>query len=526
VVGLVANGAQAASDKPNIVFIFSDDHTAQAVGAYQGHLDYGLELDHSPTPNIDRLAQQGMRFDNAFVANSICKPSRAAVLTGKFGHLNGMKDNKNPNFDNDQLVFTTLLQEAGYETAVIGKWHLGSEPKGFDYYEVLYGQGPYYNPKMRTPNGDVQHEGYVTEIITDEAMDWLKKQEGNDKPFLLMYQHKAPHRNWVPGPDHVNDYAGRDLPEPDTLFYDYSGLATPAHKQDMEIATTMSWGWDLKVRPDQVPRHPKTGKKVKAGEWRSYGRLKSINALTEGQLAWLEQGYKPMNARLHADYASMSEKDLTRWKYQRYIKDYLRVVRGLDDGVGRIMEYLEKSGLKDDTIVIYTSDQGFFLGENGWFDKRWMYEESFRTPLIVRWPGTVEPGSVNKDFVQNIDFGPTMLGMAGLDVPEQMQGRSLTPLLKGQTPEGWRESLYYQYFEFPAVHSVRRHYGVRTERYKLIHYYRMDEWELFDLKKDPEELNSVYGEAAYQDVQKRMKRELRRLQDKYKVPEDIALDDK
>ena len=502
----------AADDQPNIIFIFSDDHTAQAVGAYQGHLDYGLELNHSPTPNIDRLAQQGMRFDNAFVANSICKPSRAAVLTGKFGHLNGMKDNKNPNFNRDQFSFPPHLQEAGYEPAVIGKWHLGSKPKGFDYYHILYGQGPYYNPKMRTPDGDVRHTGYTSNIITDQALSWLEDQEDKNEPFMLMYQHKAPHRNWIPGPDEANAYAGQTLAEPDTLFYDYEGLASPAHNQDMMIHGTMKWGWDLKV-----PTNPHTGETGK--QW---NRFK--NQVNEEQLKWLKQAYRPANERLHENIDDWSEKELTRWKYQRYIKDYLRSIRGLDTGVGKIMQFLERNDLKEDTIVVYTSDQGFFLGENGWFDKRWMYEESFRTPFIVRWPGTVERGSSNDDFVQNIDFGPTIMDMAGVDVPDEVQGRSLVPLMKGNTPDNWRDSLYYQYFEYPAVHSVRRHYGVRTERYKLIHYYRAGEWELFDLKKDPEELQSVYGDPEYKQVQKRMKQELKRLQDKYDVPDKIALD--
>jgi arylsulfatase A-like enzyme len=509
-VGSLTSGAHAA-ERPNIIFIFSDDHTAQAVGAYQGHLNYGLELDHSPTPNIDRLAQQGMRFDNAFVTNSICKPSRAAVLTGKFGHLNGMKDNKNPNFNRDQLVFTTLLQDAGYKTAIVGKWHLGSEPKGFDYYEVLHGQGPYYNPKMRTREGNVQREGYTSKIITRRALDWLKEKQGSDEPFMLMYQHKAPHRNWLPGPDHINDYAGRDLPEPDTLFYDYSGLTSPAHNQDMSIAKTMTWGMDLKL-----PNNPKTGKPTRG--WKSWGGTKRRNSLTDAQLAWLKQGYKPMNDELRAHIDDWSDKQIIRWKYQRYIKDYLRAVAGVDDGVGRVMQFLEKSGLKDNTVVIYTSDQGFFLGENGWFDKRWMYEESFRTPLIVRWPGVVKRGSSNKDLVQNIDFPATLLDIAGVDVPGAMQGRSLTPLLKGDTPSDWRDALYYQYFEYPGYHSVRRHCGVRTKRYKLMHFHRMGKWELFDLKKDPEELNSVYGDEAYAEVQKRMKQKLRQLQKQYKSP--------
>jgi len=516
VLGLAAGPAAAQDDeRPNIIFIFSDDHAAQTIGAYQDALDYGLELEHSPTPNIDRLARQGMRFDNAFVTNSICKPSRAAVLTGQFGHLNGMRDNANPRFDNSNLTYTELLQDAGYQTAVIGKWHLGSEPENFDYYEVLRGQGPYYNPEMRTSNGSRQRHGHTTEIITDRTLHWLKQQRDRDKPFMLMYQHKAPHRNWVPGPKHLNDYRGRDLPEPDTLFYDYSGLASPAHNQDMEIATTMRRGWDL-----IVDQNPETGE---SGE--QWNRLVNHNDLTDRQLQRIKDAYGPANEQLYSQWDQMSDKDKRRWRYQRYIKNYLRVIRGVDDGVGRVLDYLERTGLDDNTIVIYTSDQGFFVGENGWFDKRWMYEESFRTPFIVRWPDEVRPGSSNDGFVQNIDFGPTMLDMAGLDIPDRMQGKSLVPLMKGNTPDDWRDALYYQYFEYPAVHSVRRHYGIRTDRYKLIHYFREGKWELFDLQEDPEELESVYGDSDYAQVQKRLKQRLDKLQDNYEVPEKIVSPD-
>ncbi len=509
---LLTVSAHAAEQRPNIIFMFSDDHAAQAIGAYREALDYGLKLEHTPTPHIDRLARQGMRFDNAFVTNSICKPSRAAVLTGQFGHLNGMKDNQNPRFDNSNLTYAELLQKAGYQTAVFGKWHLGVEPEGFDYYDVLRGQGPYYNPTMRTPDGRKKRKGHTSEIITERTLRWLKKQRNHDEPFMVMYQHKAPHRNWVPGPKHLADYRGRDVPEPETLFYDYSGLASPAHNQDMEIATTMGWGWDL-----MVPKSPKTGET--SARWK---QVVNRNSLTDSQLQRLTEAYRPANERLYKRYGDMSEKERLRWRYQRYIKNYLRVIRGVDDGVGRLLAYLERTGLDENTIVIYTSDQGFFLGENGWFDKRWMYEESFRTPLIVRWPGVVDAGSTNDDLVQNIDFGPTMLEMAGVDVPDRMQGRSLVPLLRGETPSDWRDALYYQYFEYPAVHSVRRHYGIRTKRYKLIHYFREGEWELFDLKKDPKELNSVYDDPEYADVRRRLKKRLDQLQKKYEVPDKLV----
>jgi arylsulfatase A-like enzyme len=493
------------AERPNIIFIFSDDHTAQAVGAYQGELDYGLRLDHSPTPNIDRLAQQGMRFDNALVTNSICKPSRATVLTGQFGHLNGVPTNGEA-IDTEKLTFPKLLQDNGYQTAIVGKWHLGSEPQGFDYYEVLNGQGPYYNPKMRTSDGQKQRTGYTSQIIADRTLDWLKNQRDSDKPFMMMMQHKAPHRWWLPGPRHANAYAGRDLPEPDTLFYDYRGLTSPATNQKMEIANHLLWGFDLKVA-----KHPKNGK-----EPGSYKLIR--NRLNDAQLAWLQEAYQPMNDELHDNFSQWSDKQLTRWKYQRYIKDYLRTIRGIDDSVGRIMRYLRVNDMVDNTIVIYTADQGFFLGENGWFDKRWMYEESLRMPLIVRWPKQVEAGSVDEHLVQNLDFAPTFLELAGAETPDQMQGRSLTPLLKGQSPDDWRDAIYYQYWEYPGPHSVKRHYGVRTDRYKLIRFHRADTWELFDLKKDPEELHSVYGDDQYTDVQKRLKKKLRELQKRYDSP--------
>jgi arylsulfatase A-like enzyme len=502
---LVSGAAQAAEERPNIIFIYSDDHAPQAVGAYQGELDFGLELNHTPTPNIDRLAQQGMRFHNATVTNSICKPSRATVLTGQFGHLNGVPTN-GESIDTEKLTFPKILQENGYQTAIIGKWHLGSEPQGFDYYEVLRGQGPYYNPNMRTADGGKQYTGYTSKIIGDRTIHWLENKRSGDEPFMLMMQHKAPHRNWLPGPDHANDYAGRKLPEPDTLFYDYSGLTMPATDQAMEIGDHMMWGWDVKIM-----RHPETGEPTKSFEWWK-------GQVNEKQLAWLKESYKQGNDYLHEHYDEMSEKELTRWKYQRYIKDYLRTIRGIDDSVGRVMRYLRVNDMADNTIVIYTSDQGFFLGENGWFDKRWMYEESLRIPLVVRWPEQIEAGSVDKHLVQNLDFAPTLLDLAGVEAPDQMQGRSLEPLMKGETVGDWRDGIYYQYYEYPGPHSVRRHYGVRTDRYKLIHFYREGTWELFDLKKDPEELNSVYGDEQYADVQKRLKQKIDAFQEQYDSP--------
>jgi len=483
-----AGAEQREGQRPNILFVFTDDHGFQATGpdAYPSRFD---EL--RPTPTIDRLARQGMVFENCFVTNSICGPSRAVIQTGKYSHKNGFFRN-GMQFDGDQQTFPKLLQKAGYQTAVIGKWHLGTEPQGYDYYEVLYGQGPYYNPPMRTPAGRVEHIGYTTDVITDQTLKWLKQQRERDEPFMLMYQHKAPHRNWQPGPDHLTAYDDVHIPEPDTLFDDYENRASPAREQEMEIGEHMN-RHDLKLDgPD--------------------GRL------TEEQAEQWKAAYGPKNERFERRTDEMTERELVRWKYQRFAKDYLRCVKSVDDNLDRVLAYLDEAGLADNTVVIYSSDQGWWLGEHGWFDKRWMYEESLRTPLIVRWPGRVQSGSRNAQFVSNLDFAQTFLDLAGATIPDDMQGRSLVPLMKGQTPEDWRETFYYHYYENPGAHNVARHYGVRTGRYKLIHYYRKDEWELFDLKEDPDELSSVYGASEYADVQERLKRELKRLQQKHDEP--------
>ena len=498
--------------KPNIIVMYSDDHTAQSIGAYQDALNYGLKLDHTPTPNIDRLAEEGMRFDNAFVTNSICVPSRAVMLSGMHSHKTGVVTNMEP-MPVDLETFPVILQKNGYQTAMIGKWHLKSEPQGFDYYEVLYGQGPYYNPTMRTPNGDIDYHGHTTGIITDIALEWLRLERDRDKPFMMIYNHKAPHREWLPGPS-LNDYQDRDIPEPSNLFYDYSGLTTAAHEQDMEISEqggpqSMNWGRDLKV-----PLHPETGESNPG--WDS---LVNGNRLTEDQLERITEAYAADNEYLYENYADWSEEDRTRWRYQRYMKDYLRVIREVDNEVGRLMAWLERENLKDNTIVIYGGDQGFFLGENGWFDKRWIYEESFRMPLIVHWPDGIEPGSVNKHLVQNLDIAPTVLDLAGVKIPDRMQGESMVPLLRGEHPEDWRDAVYYQYYEGPEVengwHAVARHYGLRTQQYTLVYFPDHDEWELFDLEEDPEQLNSVYGDPEYSDIQQELKSKLDELQKKY-----------
>jgi len=519
---LVINGCTSAnesssqelekgSDRPNIIVMYSDDHTAQAVGAYRGALRYGLELDHTPTPHIDRLARGGMRFDNAFVSNSICKPSRAVFLSGMHSHKNGVLTNSD-SIAVDLETFPKLLRDEGYQTAMIGKWHLVTEPQGFDYYEVLYGQGPYYNPTLRSSKGDIEYEGHTTEIITNSTLNWLKKERDRDKPFMLIYNHKAPHRNWLPGPDHLNDYKDRDLPEPPSLFYDYSGLTTAAREQDMEIGSTLSWGWDLKFK-----HHPETGEPLPGWE-----QVIRRNKLTQEQRQVIEEAYAEENEELRENISVMTEKDRLRWRYQRYVKDYLRVIRGLDDGVGRVMAYLERENLLDNTVVIYAGDQGFFLGENGWFDKRWIYEESMRMPLIVHWPEGIEAESVNDQLVQNLDLAPSILDLAGAEVPENMQGRSLVPLLKGEKPDEWREGLYYHYYEGPPkVHKVAKHYGLRTDRYTLAHFYENDEWELFDLREDPEQLQSVYDDPEYAEVQARLRQQLAELRSSYGVADSL-----
>jgi arylsulfatase A-like enzyme len=483
-----ATALSAADKRPNILFVFSDDHAYQSISAYGSKIN--------ETPNIDRLAREGMRFDNCYVTNSICGPCRAVILTGKHSHLNGFLQNGN-RFDGSQQTFPKLLQKVGYQTAMIGKWHLASAPTGFDYYHVLKGQGPYYNPPMIENGENVKHTGYTTEIITDLALDWLQKERSADKPFILMYQNKAPHRNWQPGPKYLTMYDDITIPEPDTLFDDYEGRGTAARTQDMTIKKTMNAN-DLKLNAPG-------------------------NLTPEQRKAW-DAAYGPKNEAFRK--ANLQGKELIRWKYQRYIKDYLRCIAAVDDNLGRVLDYLDKSGLAENTVVIYSSDQGFYLGEHGWFDKRWMYEESLRTPLLVRWPGKVKPGSECDAIVSNLDFAETFLDIAGAPIPSDMQGRSLVPLLEGKTPADWRTTFYYHYYEFPGAHAVRRHYGVADGRYKLMHFYPhpkdknpIDEWELYDLKSDPQEMKSVYGDPAVAEVQKRLTDELGRLRKQYQVPE-------
>jgi arylsulfatase A-like enzyme len=484
VAPLASRGADAPA-RPNIVFIFADDHAWQAISAYN---DSRKLID---TPNLDRIAKDGMRFDRCLTTNSLCGPSRAAVLTGKYSHANGFYNNTNSKFDGSQVTFPKLLQAAGYQTAIFGKWHLISNPTGFDEWHILPGQGVYYNPPMIHNGKQVKHEGYVTDIITDLSLDWLKQRD-KTKPFCLMVQHKAPHRNWEPALRHLDFDKDRKYAEPETLFDDYAGRGKGEHEQDMMIAKTMTAD-DLKLTPPS-----------------------RLNA--EQRKAW-DAYYEPRNEEFRK--AKLEGKDLVRWKYNRYMHDYLGCIKAIDESVGRILKQLDDEGLSKNTLVVYSSDQGFFLGEHGWFDKRWIFEESLRTPLMMRWPGVIKPGGVNQDIVSNLDFAETFLDAAGVKVPAEMQGRSMLPILKGQTPGSWRKSFYYHYYEHPGPHNVPRQYGVVTARYKLVYFYEPDEnyWELFDLDKDPHELKSVYGQADYAKVQKELEGELKRLRTELKVPD-------
>ena len=475
----------AQSVRPNIVFIFSDDHAYQALSAYGSRL--------IRTPNLDRIARGGTRFDRCLVTNSICGPSRAVILTGKYSHRNGFYNNTNSRFDGAQATFPKLLQRGGYQTAMIGKWHLVSDPTGFDYWDILPGQGQYYNPPMIRNGERLRRDGYVTDIITDLSLEWLGKRD-TSRPFLLMCQHKAPHREWAPNLKYLEPF-DRRYPEPDTLFDDYRGRGIAEQNQDMTLAKTMTEG-DLKL---SAPAY--------------------LNP--EQRAAW-DAYYEPRNAEFRR--ANLRGEALVRWRYQRYMHDYLGCIASVDESVGRVLDYLKENNLEQNTLVIYASDQGFYLGEHGWFDKRWIFEESLRTPLLVRWPGVTKPGSVSRALVSNLDVAETVLEAAGVPVPADMQGRSLVSLLQGRRPRDWRRSFYYHYYEYPGPHSVAKHYGVVTDRHKLVHFYEpgWNYWELFDRREDPKELRSVYGQPEYAETQRRLEAELTRLRAELKVPAQDA----
>jgi arylsulfatase A-like enzyme len=434
--------------RPNVVFVMSDDHAAHAISAYGSRVN--------ETPGLDRLAREGMLFRNTFVTNSICTPSRAAILTGVYSHRNGVPVFNR--FDGSQTTVAKLLQAAGYHTGLIGKWHLGSDPTGFDRWEILPGQGVYHDPVLYTATGEKTYSGrYATDLITDLGIDFIRERP-KDRPFFLMLHHKAPHREWTPDEKHRRMFEGRTIPEPPTLWDDYATRTDALRENRQRVADDLTPG-DLKVDPP----------------------------------------------------AGLEGKDLTRWKYQRYMQDYLACVSSIDDNMGRLLDFLKESGLERDTIVVYTSDQGFFLGDHGLFDKRFMYEESLRMPLLVRWPAVVRPGSTTAAMALNVDFAPTFLEAAGVQVPAAMQGRSLLPILRGETPGDWRTAIYYRYYHDPGHHNTRAHYGVRTATHKLIYFWKKGQWELFDLRSDPAELRNLYGQPGQEAITAELKARLARL---------------
>ena len=499
-----------SATRPNIVFMFSDDHAPHAIGAYNGWLK-----SVNPTPNIDKLANQGMLFERSFCSNSICGPSRAVIITGKHSHKNGFMNNGN-RFDGSQQTFPKLLQKAGYQTAILGKWHLKSTPQGFDYWKVLPGQGDYYNPDLLTPEGKVRINGYCTDVVTDLAVDWITNKRDTSKPFLMMCQHKAPHRNWMPALRHLTLYDDIDIPEPATLFDKWEDNAPAARHQELEIDRHMDLTFDLFVDPLDPNEDPMK----REGRFdRSYWRNKQ--KFTDQQRKAWDAAYHPKNKAFYE--AKLTGKDLVRWKYQRYAKNYLRSVKGVDESVGTIMATLEKLGLAENTVVVYSSDQGFYIGDHGWYDKRWMYEESLQMPFIIKWPGVIKAGSRSDYMIQNLDYAETFLEMAGAPIPSDMQGHSLVPILKGENPKNWRTSIYYHYYEYPSVHMVPRHYGIRTERYKLMHFYQFDEWEFYDLEKDPDELSNIYQNPEAAPVIAKVKKKLEALRKQYDDDSDVSV---
>ncbi|WP_240905129.1 sulfatase [Flagellimonas oceani] len=498
-------------ERPNILFIMSDDHAYQALSAYSDKL--------ISTPNIDRIAKEGMLFTNASVTNSICAPSRATILTGKHTHINGKIDNRTP-FDTTQVTFPQLFQKAGYQTAMFGKLHFGNNPKGVDEFMILPGQGFYINPDFINKKGDtVRIDGYVTDIITDLTLNWLQTERDSTRPFMMMYLHKAPHRPWWPSPEKFAEFSKKKFPEPESLFDDYENRGTAAKTAEMNLLTHMMYGHDSKVFPETLALMGKVMPEVPEYENSFYGPYGRANAEQKAK-------YGPVLDSINVDFKknwpSMTDREKMQWKYQRYMQDYLGTLATVDENVGRVLNYLDESGLTDNTIVVYTSDQGFYLGEHGWFDKRFAYNESFKTPLLIRWPNVIKPGTTEEEMVQNLDFAQTLLEAAGIGAPKDMQGESLIPLLKGNKESWTRNGVYYHYYEYPAVHMVKRHYAIVTKEYKLIHfYYDVDEWELYDRKKDPNEMNNVYDDPEYSDEIALLKKELEELRKKYKDSDEL-----
>ena len=495
--------------RPNIVFIMSDDHAYQAISAYDNRL--------TETPNIDRIANAGMLFTNACVTNSICAPSRAVILTGKHSHINGKIDNYFP-FDTANITFPQILQKNGYQTAMFGKLHFGNNPKGFDEFQILPEQGHYYNPDFITKKeGKKKLTGYVTDLITDLTLNWLKNDRDEDKPFFLAYLHKAPHREWLPAERHFKEYLKKTFPEPATLFDNYDGRGSASKQAEMNLLKHMNWAGDSKIFPENMD---KLGiKEAHDYDKRNYnGTVGRMNP--EQRKVW-DEHYGKMNEDFMKRFPTMTEKEKMQWRYQRYMQDYLGSIAAVDEGVGKVLDFLKENNLEENTIVVYTSDQGFYLGEHGWFDKRFIFDESFKTPLLVRWPNVIKAGSRNTQMVQNLDFAQTFLEAAGIKPPSDMQGESLLPIFKGQG-KNFRDAAYYHYYEYPSIHMVKRHYGIVTEKYKLVHfYYDVDEWELYDRVNDKNEMKNVYNDPKYAKIKTELHKKLAALRVKYKDSEKL-----
>lgn len=494
----------------NILFMMSDDHAYQAISAYHHPISR-----LAPTPNIDRIAKQGATFTRNYCANSLCAPSRACIITGKHSHANGYMRNDTGTFDGSQLTVPKVFRAHGYQTALLGKWHIPTDPTGFDFWRIFPGQGDYVNPVLFEPDGKggktrKVYNGYATDLITDMAIHWLDQERDKQKPFFFMLHHKAPHRNWIPPERYYNLFDNTVFPEPQNFFDNYNNRKAAA-AQDMSILKTFRPAADLKLFPSRDEHTlPK---------WMFPSNMKQekIQRFVD---AYVEKNNRYFDTKTAAGDQWTWQKEQS-WRYQRYLQDYLACIRAVDDSVGRMLDYLQENGLADNTIIIYASDQGFFLGEHGWFDKRFMYEESFRMPLLMTCPGLIQKGITIDELTQNIDFAPTFLDLCGIQVPDEMQGVSFRRLLKGEKPHNWRKSLYYHYYEYPAEHSVRRHCGVTTKRWKLIHFYQQDDWELYDLETDPMEMNNLYGQAGMENITAELKTELQRLQELYKVPPEL-----
>lgn len=517
-LGMALNGRsqsqKALSTRPNILFIMTDDHAKRAMSAYS--------TDLMQTPNLDRIANEGMRFTNACVTNAICGPSRAVILTGKFSHSNGFKTNAD-GFNGSQPTLPKYLQQVGYYTAIIGKWHLHSAPQGFNLYNILIDQGEYYSPQFYNGSDTVVEKGYVTNIITNKTIQLIENQKNKGRPFFIMMHHKAPHRSWMPYTEDLKNQQEKEFTPPTTFFDDYRSRSNAARLQDMRVEN-LYLGYDLKVYLKNASEETGTGgdkdkTRGKSFPW-LYGDLKRMDA---AQKELWEQYYMPLTQNFYKN--NLRGEALLRWKYNRYMNDYTRTVKSVDDNVGRLLDYLQKTGLDKNTIIIYTSDQGFFLGEHGWYDKRFMYEPTLEMPLAIRYPPLIRAGGVNHQLVQNLDFAPTMLDLAGVAVPADMQGVSLKPLLEGRSAKNWSKSIYYHYYENPGIHFAERHFGVKTDRYKLIYFYDIKQWELYDLKTDPDEVQNLYNDKKYAGTVKTLKKELNRLIAKYKdntVPQNYG----